>query len=300
MTKNSDSDKPSTLSAIVGWCLTLGAGGLISVPFISGYAMNNTYFDANGQAVFDTASLVGPGIGGGVLFAFVASDITFKFVGKAYRSFKGATSYAPSSPDVLAAQWAEDAWESTTQPLSRSQIKEHEQREAEVRAKGWEDLDAHHNALVLEWSKYETDIALMIDYPIMTDYTDPVVHKVIAAMQKIRTAQMRGEDRGAIDAPDSILHEAVNDFELAFRAAERYARRQGQTHLDPREQRKLSAARTALNIILDGDSPAFEVEAAYKSLRSSLKGIIDVPDRAIAEIEAKVRREIIATAPQQA
>jgi hypothetical protein len=190
--------------------------------------------------------------------------------------------------DKRAERWATEAWENSKTGPTRAETKNLKA----VRAEGWRLLRSHHESLVLEWSKYETDIALMIDYPVMTDYTDPVVHKVIAAMQRIRTAQMRAEDETVIDAHDSVLHEAVNEFELAFRAAERYARKQGQTHLDPREQRKLSAARTALNIILDGDSPAFEVEAAYKSLRSSLKGIIDVPDKAIAEIEAQVRREL--------
>jgi len=162
------------------------------------------------------------------------------------------------------------------------------------RAADWTALRSRKEDLMLEWAKYETDVALMIDYPIMTDYTDPVVHKVVSAMQKIRTAEMMAIDPKTMDASDSALQGAVDEFELAFHTAEKYARRYGQTRLDPREQRKLSTARTALNIILDGDAPAFEVEAAYKSLRSSLKGIIDLPQRAIAELESKVRRELVA------
>lgn len=156
---------------------------------------------------------------------------------------------------------------------------------------GWDALHARRDALIVEWSKYETDISLMIDYPIMTDYTDPEVRKVVTAMQGIRKAEMMSVDQST-EAHDSALQDAVDEFEVSFRAAERYARRYGQDRLSAKEQQKLATARTALDIILDEESPSFEVEAAYKSLRSSLKGIIDVPQQAIAAIEARVRREL--------
>jgi hypothetical protein len=162
-------------------------------------------------------------------------------------------------------------------------------------AETWTELFRRRDNLMLAWSKYETDIALMIDYPIMTDYTDPVVREVITAMQKMRKTTMMMRNTSSTAAGDSALQDAVDEFEIAFNTAEKYARRYGQTRLDPREQRKLSTARSALNIILDGEAPAFEVEAAYKSLRSSLKGIIDVPDKALMEIEALARRELVAS-----
>lgn len=299
MNEKEESDKPSTLSAIIGWGIGIAGSSPFMYLFGSGYLMNHSTFNSSGVAVVDNAALIGPGIGGGILLAFMVSDITFKFIGRTYRRYRGFNTYtpSPSDHDVLAAQWAEDAWESAKSAShreeSRREVKARERTEKENRAKSWEELHARHDALILAWSKYETDVALMIDYPIMTDYTDPVIHKVIAAMQKIRTAKMMHEDETKIEAHDSSLNDAVNEFELSFQAAERYARRYGQTKLDPREQRKLSAARSALNIILDGESPAFEVEAAYKSLRSSLKGIIDVPEKAVAELEARVRREIM-------
>jgi hypothetical protein len=179
-------------------------------------------------------------------------------------------------------------------PMIKNRISAFKTRKMTVaqRAADWTNLHTRKDNLMLEWAKYETDVALMIDYPIMTDYTDPVVHKVIVAMQKIRTAEMMTADTASTDAADSALQAAVNEFEIAFHAAERYARRYGQERLDPREQRKLSMARTALNIILDGEAPAYEVEAAYKSLRSSLKGIIDLPQQAVASLESRVRKEL--------
>lgn len=178
-------------------------------------------------------------------------------------------------------------------PRIKSALKKRRERKAfrVNNAATWNELFARRDALTLAWSKYETDVALMIDYPIMTDYTDPVVHKVITAMQKVRKASMNADPDSPADS--SPLHDAVDEFEAAFTTAEKYARRYGQSKLDPREQKKLATARQALNIILDGSAPSYEIEAAYKSLRSSLKGIIDVPEQALRELESVARRELV-------
>jgi hypothetical protein len=133
----------------------------------------------------------------------------------------------------------------------------------------------------------------MIDYPIMTDYTDPVIQRVITAMQKMRRAETLHIDVTEVSADGSLLQSAVDEFEVAFLAAEQYAKRHGQSKMSPSERRKLSAARQALNIILDGESPAYEVDAAYKSLRGSLKGIIDLPQQAIASLEQFTRKALV-------
>lgn len=179
-------------------------------------------------------------------------------------------------------------------PRIKSALRKRRERKAlkATHAATWTELFARRDNLITTWSKYETDVALMIDYPIMTDYTDPVVNKVIVAMQKVRNAAVATSDTSSVSAEGSTLHQAVDEFEIAFNAAEKYARRFGQTKLDAREQRKLSTARQALNIILDKQAPAYEVEAAYRSLRSSLKGIIDLPQSTIAELESLSRREL--------
>lgn len=164
--------------------------------------------------------------------------------------------------------------------------------EARNNIDAWVSLRRRKDDLVLAWSQYETDIALMIDFPVMSDYTDPVVHKVIAAMQKIRVAET--VDTSKTQARGSEYESAVNEFELAFIAAEKHARRFGQNHLSAQEQRKLATARIALDVIMSETSTGFEIEAAHKTLRSSLKGVIDVPHRAMASIEALIRKELVA------
>ena len=158
--------------------------------------------------------------------------------------------------------------------------------DAAARARAWRELHARCDALMVRWSRYETDVALMIDYPIMTDYSDPVIREVLKAMQAIRSAEADG-DHG--DPARSPLRKAVDRFEVAFLAAERHARRLGQTRLSAQERGRLSAARAALNIILDPGAPPSEVEAAYRSLRSSLRGILDLPPQVTASLEARAR-----------
>ena len=163
---------------------------------------------------------------------------------------------------------------------------------AAAQAESWRRLYVRRDELLVRWSRYETDVALMIDYPVMTDYTDPVVRDVIVAMQGIRAAEAEALDLDRGPAEASKLFHAVNRFEVAFLTAEKYARRCGQSKLNPAERTKLAGARQALNIILDPAATPSEVEAAYRSLRGSLRGIIDLPDRAVADLQAHTRQSL--------
>lgn len=162
--------------------------------------------------------------------------------------------------------------------------------DAAVQAEAWRRLYRRRDELLVAWSRYETDVALMIDYPVMTDYSDPVVRDVIVAMQGIRAAEAEALDLGRGRAESSKLRRAVDRFEVAFVTAEKYARRCGQSKLSDAERSKLATARQALNIILDGAATPSEVDAAYRSLRGSLRGIIDLPDSAVAALQAHTRQ----------
>lgn len=172
----------------------------------------------------------------------------------------------------------------------RARAAQNRRTDAAAQAESWRRLYLRRDELLVRWSRYETDVALMIDYPVMTDYTDPVIRDVVVAMQGIRAAEAEALDLDRGPAERSKLFSAVNRFEVAFLTAERYARRRGQSDLTAAERSKLATARQALNIILDDSAPRSEVDAAYRSLRGSLRGIIDLPDRAIADLEAHTRQ----------
>ncbi len=153
--------------------------------------------------------------------------------------------------------------------------------QAAATASSWEAAQSRRDAALVSWSRYETDVSLLIEYPVMTDYSDPVIREVIVAMQGIREAE-RGTD-------PAKLHLAVDRFEVALRTAENYARRCGQSKLTEAERGKLATARAALNLLLDGGASTTEVEGAYRSLRRSLRGIIDLPAQAAADLDARAR-----------
>jgi hypothetical protein len=177
--------------------------------------------------------------------------------------------------------------------LKRRARRERTRRDdAAARTESWRRLHQRRDQLLVKWSRYETDVSLMIDYPVMTDYSDPVIRDVIVAMQGIRAAEAEALDIGRGHAEGSKLHRAVDRFEVALITAEKYARRCGQSKLSDAERSKLATARQALNIILDGAATPSEVEAAYRSLRGSLRGIIDLPDQAIADLQNHTRQSL--------
>lgn len=153
--------------------------------------------------------------------------------------------------------------------------------QAAATASSWEAAQSRRDAALVSWSRYETDVSLLIEYPVMTDYSDPVIREVIVALQGIREAE-RGTD-------PARLHLAVDRFEVALRTAENYARRCGQSKLTEAERGKLATARAALNLLLDGGASPTEVEGAYRTLRRSLRGIIDLPAQASADLDARAR-----------
>lgn len=152
---------------------------------------------------------------------------------------------------------------------------------AAAAASSLEAAQLRRDAALVAWSRYETDVSLLIEYPVMTDYTDPVIREVIVAMQDIREAER--------DADPARLHLAVDRFEVAFKTAENYARRCGQSRLTDAERSKLATARASLNLLLDGSASPSEVEGAYRSLRLALRGIIDLPAPAAADLDARAR-----------
>lgn len=166
-----------------------------------------------------------------------------------------------------------------------------------ARTEAWQRLFTRRDEALVRWSRYETDVALMIDYPVMTDYSDPVVREVIVAMQGIRAAEAEALDIGRGRARGSKLERAVDRFEVAFLSAENHARRCGQSKLSGAERSRLAAARQALNIILDTAAPPSEIDAAYRSLRSSLRGIIDLPAQAIVGLKARTTPGLAAPRP---
>ncbi|GGC94181.1 hypothetical protein GCM10011512_21520 [Tersicoccus solisilvae] len=77
-------------------------------------------------------------------------------------------------------------------------------------------LRSRHDAVVERWLAYETDPALQIDYPQMTDVRHPAAAAVVRAMRRANDARDT--------ADESRYTDAVIRLEQAFAQAERRAR----------------------------------------------------------------------------
>ncbi|WP_372967853.1 hypothetical protein [Microbacterium sp.] len=86
-----------------------------------------------------------------------------------------------------------------------------------------ERLHAQHDALVARWMRYETDPALQITYPAMTDVKQPATADYLRAAGRAVEAR-RGADSAAAPAEFAAYRDAVSELERAFEAAEYAAR----------------------------------------------------------------------------
>lgn len=86
-----------------------------------------------------------------------------------------------------------------------------------------ERLQAEHDAIVTRWMRYETDTALQIAYPAMTDVKQPATAEYLRAAGY--AVETRRAATGRVSAADfAAYRDAVADLERAFEAAEHAAR----------------------------------------------------------------------------
>lgn len=86
-----------------------------------------------------------------------------------------------------------------------------------------ERLQAEHDAITARWMRYETDAALQIAYPAMTDVKQPATAAYLRAAGVAVDARYAATARAA-PAEFAAYREAVADLERAFEAAEHAAR----------------------------------------------------------------------------
>lgn len=127
--------------------------------------------------------------------------------------------------------------------------------------------------VVLGSASYETDLAKQIDYPMMTDVTEPVVSKYIKEMR-----QAQEQERALAKKP--LLEEAerfsntVTCLKISYDNAVRQAERVRWSKFSVAEQRRLKDARVALDVIHDSSTTAEQRNAQYKRVAKLLDGLI--------------------------
>ena len=153
---------------------------------------------------------------------------------------------------------------------------------------GWEKLITRHRELRMQWASYELDMAKLIDFPVMTDMREPVVVALHKALKKAADLEPSSAKKMSTQpVVNSDVWNAVNVLDAAFHSAEHTAKKVAWSKFTKEERKSLATAKNLLALALDtGASPA-ERQAAYKRVFKELQGLIEFPEKARLEIEAR-------------
>lgn len=204
----------------------------------------------------------------------------------------------PLSGSIAAGARAVGAWNEkrANRRLERYRIKQ-ETKAAVAQAKGMGRVDAaaakrelqravaEHDAVDTRWFGYETDLATILDFPMMVDMREPLTvdfHKA-----KRRADLLRPDDLEQADGEE--YRDAVHAYAAAFDVAEQEAKRRRRGDFSPLEQERLAKAQRLLAVALDGSATGPERQQAYQRARAELDGLIDLPRSATVALENQVR-----------
>jgi hypothetical protein len=150
-----------------------------------------------------------------------------------------------------------------------------------------------HDRTDTRWLDYELDIGKLLDFPLMTDMSNPLTERFHRA--KLRADLLRPAKAEELledsDAARQYL-DAVENYVTAFDVAEAEAIRRRRNDFTKVEQQRLSRARSALRVAVDTGATAQERERAYALARRELDGLVVLPERARAAIERGIAGEL--------
>jgi hypothetical protein len=154
-------------------------------------------------------------------------------------------------------------------------------------------ITAHHNQTDARWFSYETDIAKLLDFPMMTEMRDPLTVAFHKARQRAEFLRPEHVD-DVLDDRDAQLEyrDAVNDYVSAFDVAEAEAIRRRRSDFSADDQQRLSRAQHLLHLAEDAAATPQERRSAYDRARRELDGLIALPAVTRAAIERRVAGEI--------
>lgn len=143
------------------------------------------------------------------------------------------------------------------------------------------------------WLDYELDAAKLLDFPVMTDVTDPHVmrfHKAKLRADLLRPARAEDllDDREA--AADYLS--AVQDYVTAFDAAEAEAMRTRRSAFSGEAQQRIARAQSLLRVADDPSATPGERARSLQLADRELEGLIVLPRATRAGIERGIAGEL--------
>jgi len=150
-----------------------------------------------------------------------------------------------------------------------------------------------HNNTDERWFGYETDIAKLLDFPMMTDMRVPLTVAFHKARQRAEFLRPERIDDMIGDRDAQLEYrDAVSEYVTAFEVAEAEAIRRRRSDFSADDQQRLSRAQHLLHLAEDSAATPQERQNAYARARKELDGLIVLPAATRAAIEQRVAGEI--------
>ena len=154
-------------------------------------------------------------------------------------------------------------------------------------------LVAAHDRTDARWFDYEVDIAMLLDFPMMTNMRDPLT---IAFHKAKRHADLlRPEPPDALVGNRDALvdyRDAVHEYLSAFEIAEAEAIRRRRSDFSADDQQRLARAQHLLHLAQNDAATHEERQSAYVRATKELDGLIVLPAPARAGIERRIAGQI--------
>jgi len=150
-----------------------------------------------------------------------------------------------------------------------------------------------HTRTDTQWLDYELDAAKLLDFPLMTDMTNPLVMRFHKA--KLRADLLRPDRAEELlddwsSARDYLA--AVEDYVTAFNAAEAEAFRVRRSEFSREAQQRIARAQSLLRVAGDSTATPPERSQAYELARKELDGLIVLPESTRLGLERGIAGEL--------
>lgn len=155
---------------------------------------------------------------------------------------------------------------------------------------------AEHRRTDDTWLSYETDLATLLDYPMLVDLREPLTetfHRDRTRADLLRPATDPADSDSTPDpAQVHAYRDAVHAYATSLAVAEQEARRRRRGDFTPAEQERLAKAQRLLALAMNDAATGEERRQAYARARSELDGLIALPVEGAAALERRVRASI--------
>lgn len=153
-----------------------------------------------------------------------------------------------------------------------------------------------HTRTDLRWFDYETDVAKLLDFPLITDMRNELTVAFHKAKQ--RADLIRPADAEALLGDKDAQREyrdAVHEYVTAFDVAETEAIRRRRSDFSENEQQRMVRAQHLMRLAQDENAPRAERQTAYAKARKELEGILVLPAATREALERRIIKELEAS-----